>query len=179
VEDLELVEAFLNTVDERTFRRHGAAHQGGEQLRGQRALDDWLTAHDLPRGLDLDAAIRLRTALRKSLTGEGTTETFPLRLTFPVGTGPSLTAGKGPTLTAEDRIVLTVAQAVATGSWARVKLCAAPDCRWAFHDTSKSGAGRWCAMNVCGNRAKTRAYRRRHPQLPSPSASTHSIDDAD
>lgn len=172
MEDLELVTAFLNTVDERTFRRHGETHAGGEQLGGQPALDDWLTAHDLPPGAGLAAAIRLRTALRKSLTGEGTTETFPLRLAF--------TPGAGLTLTAEDRIVETVAHAVATGSWARVKLCAAQDCRWAFYDTSKSGAGRWCSMNVCGNRAKTRAYRRRHlDQSASPSASTHSIDDAD
>ncbi|MFI5842134.1 CGNR zinc finger domain-containing protein [Catenuloplanes sp. NPDC051500] len=172
MEDLELLEAFLNTVDERTFRRHGATHEGGEQLRDQRALDDWLTAHGLSRGLDLEAALRLRTALRKSLTGEGTAETFPLRLAY--------TPGTGLTLTAEDRIVLTVAHTVATGSWARVKLCAAPDCRWAFYDTSKSGAGRWCSMTVCGNRAKTRAYRRRHlDQSPSPSASTHSIDAAD
>lgn len=156
MENLELVTAFLNTVDERTFRRHGATHTGGEQLAGQPALDDWLTAHGLPAGVDLAAAIRLRTALRQSLTGEGTADTFPLRLAF--------ASGRGLTLTAGDRIVEIVAHAVATGSWARVKLCAAPDCRWAFYDMSKSGAGRWCSMTVCGNRAKTKAYRTRHDQ---------------
>ncbi|MFD9698271.1 CGNR zinc finger domain-containing protein [Lentzea sp. NPDC059081] len=42
-------------------------------------------------------------------------------------------------------------------------MCAAPDCRWAFYDVSRNGRGRWCAMEICGNRQKTRAYReRRH-----------------
>ncbi|WP_232323426.1 CGNR zinc finger domain-containing protein [Catenuloplanes japonicus] len=172
MDDLRLVEEFLNTVDERTFRRHGETHAGGESLGGQQALDDWLADHGLPRGTGLEEAITLRTALRKVLSGEGTTESFPLRLRF--------TPGRGLGLTAQDRIVEIVAHAVATGSWARVKLCAAQDCRWAFYDTSKSGGGRWCAMNVCGNRAKTRAYRRRHTDgQPSPAVSTHIIDVAD
>jgi predicted RNA-binding Zn ribbon-like protein len=31
----------------------------------------------------------------------------------------------------------------------------------AFHDTSKNQSRQWCSMRVCGNRQKTRAYRRR------------------
>jgi predicted RNA-binding Zn ribbon-like protein len=62
-----------------------------------------------------------------------------------------------------DAIVETVANSVAKGDWPRVKLCAAPDCRWAFYDVSRNGRGRWCAMEICGNRQKTRTYReRRH-----------------
>lgn len=58
-------------------------------------------------------------------------------------------------------ISAAVALAHAAGSWKRLKICAAPDCRWVFYDTSRSGAARWCSMRVCGNRDKTRAYRQR------------------
>jgi len=47
----------------------------------------------------------------------------------------------------------------ATNEWSRVKVCAAPDCRWAFVDTSRNGSRRWCDMANCGNRSKTRAWR--------------------
>jgi predicted RNA-binding Zn ribbon-like protein len=60
-----------------------------------------------------------------------------------------------------DLIAETVAVTVADGSWNRLKLCSAEDCRWAFYDTSRNGGGRWCRMEVCSNRNKTRAYRRR------------------
>jgi predicted RNA-binding Zn ribbon-like protein len=60
-----------------------------------------------------------------------------------------------------DVIVETVATSVAGGGWSRLKLCSAEDCRWAFYDTSRNGGGRWCSMEACGNRNKTRAYRRR------------------
>jgi predicted RNA-binding Zn ribbon-like protein len=60
-----------------------------------------------------------------------------------------------------DVIVETVAASVAGGNWSRLKLCSSADCRWAFYDTSRTGGGRWCSMEACGNRNKTRAYRSR------------------
>lgn len=82
----------------------------------------------------------------------------------PDGTPVLVPAGHGiPAALAA--IAATAALAQAAGTWHRLKICAAPDCRWAFNDTSRSGAARWCSMRVCGNRAKTRAYRqRRHEQ---------------
>jgi predicted RNA-binding Zn ribbon-like protein len=47
----------------------------------------------------------------------------------------------------------------ATDEWSRVKVCAAPDCRWAFVDTSRNRSRRWCDMSDCGNRAKARTWR--------------------
>ena len=35
-------------------------------------------------------------------------------------------------------------------------------CRWAFYDYSRNRSASWCSMQLCGNRTKTRAYRRRH-----------------
>jgi len=44
----------------------------------------------------------------------------------------------------------------------RVKLCADPTCRGLFVDLSRPGKRRWCSMNFCGNRAKSRTFARRH-----------------
>jgi predicted RNA-binding Zn ribbon-like protein len=167
VADLTLVEQFLNTLDERTFRWHGRQRVASDQLTSVEALSTWLEAHDLlTEGQqlgpsELAAAITLRTALREALTGgaQAALDDFPLRLTPDASGRLKLTAVGGvPGL---DPIVETVATSVAGGGWSRLKLCAATDCRWAFYDTSRNGGGRWCTMEACGNRNKTRAYRRR------------------
>jgi len=173
VAGLQLIEEFLNTVDERTFVRNGERHVAGERLTSPQALADWLAAHDLavtampPSAADLAATIDLRTALRRSLTGETDAETalarYPLRLVPDASAGLRLTTASGrPWL---DAIVETVAENTARDEWKRIKLCAATDCRWAFHDTSRNGRGRWCDMEVCGNRHKTRTYRERRRQV--------------
>ena len=164
---LQLIEEFLNTVDERTFSRHGQNHVAGDRLTSPQALADWLTAHDLAsgplRGADLTATKHLRTALRQALTdGTPALEAYPLRLaTDPSGELRIAADSVRPWL---DTILKTVARSVARDDWRRLKLCAAPDCRWAFHDTSRNGQGRWCEMAVCGNRTKTRTYRERQHQ---------------
>jgi predicted RNA-binding Zn ribbon-like protein len=163
VDGLQLIEEFLNTVDERTFSRYGENHVAGDRLTSPAVLADWLAARDLvPAGTrlqpaDLTAAIRLRTALREAPSSA--LSDYPLRLVPDDAGGLRLAGGSGrPWL---DHIVETVAESAARGDWKRIKLCAAPDCRWAFHDTSRNGRGRWCSMDVCGNRTKTRTYRER------------------
>jgi predicted RNA-binding Zn ribbon-like protein len=114
----------------------------------------------------LTAAISLRGAVRESLIG-GTDSThiaqtlaaFPLRLT--PDSSDRLRLAAVTDVPGLDVIVEAIATSVAEGRWSRLKLCASPDCRWAFYDTSRSGGGRWCSMEVCGNRHKTRAYRQR------------------
>lgn len=175
--DLELVARFLNTLDMRTFSRHGAAHIARDELASVDGLSTWLAEHELPGAADLpdgalDTAVALRTALRAALEAraeegaeDGSVETaallarFPLRLVPEPAGGLRLAAGTG--VAGLDALLETVAVAVAGGRWSRVKLCAAPDCRWAFADTSRSGGGRWCSMEICGNRHKTRTYRQR------------------
>ncbi|HEY0534746.1 MAG TPA: CGNR zinc finger domain-containing protein [Actinoplanes sp.] len=168
-----VVEQFLNTVDERIFSWHGQKHVASDKLTSVEALSAWLEARALVaagqelRPSDLTAAVALRAALREALTdgtnGAKATQAlagFPLRLAPDPTGGLRLTATSGvPGL---DMIVETVAASVAGGGWNRLKLCSAADCRWAFYDTSRNGGGRWCSMEVCGNRNKTRAYRRRH-----------------
>jgi predicted RNA-binding Zn ribbon-like protein len=172
VADLNLVEQFLNTVDERTFSAHGHKHVPSDGLTSVEALASWLKGHGLltpEQELSpshLAAAVTLRAALREALTG-GADEAqaaqalarFPLRLAPDSAGRLRMAADSG--VAGLDVIVETVAASVAGGSWSRLKLCASEDCRWAFYDTSRSGGGRWCSMEACGNRHKTRAYRRR------------------
>jgi predicted RNA-binding Zn ribbon-like protein len=61
-------------------------------------------------------------------------------------------------------ILAIVYQSMADGTWSRLKACRSDTCQWAFYDTSKNRSAHWCTMAVCGNRAKARAYRRRHTQ---------------
>jgi predicted RNA-binding Zn ribbon-like protein len=49
----------------------------------------------------------------------------------------------------------------------RVRECAAGDCALLFVDASRPGRRRWCASEACGNRARTKAYRRRRRQQPT------------
>ena len=59
------------------------------------------------------------------------------------------------------RLLAAVADIQCAGTWDRLKACAAEDCQWAFYDSSRNHSRTWCSMEVCGNRAKTRAYRAR------------------
>jgi predicted RNA-binding Zn ribbon-like protein len=53
-----------------------------------------------------------------------------------------------------------VHEAQLTGEWPRLKGCR--QCEYAFFDRSKNCSAAWCAMSICGNRAKNRAHYRRH-----------------
>ena len=167
--DLDLIEQFLNTLDERTFSRHGENHLNTDELTSVDALSTWLGSRGLDgpdRDLgpaDLDKVRSLRAGLRDALTDSERAARVLADFTFRLVPGANgrlrLSAASGvPGL---DVILETVATSVAAGRWHRLKLCASTDCRWAFHDTSRSGGGRWCSMEVCGNRHKTRAYRQR------------------
>ena len=169
-EPLRLVQLFVNTASV-------VEHQV-EWLPAPAALETWLAEHDpqavgKPSQDDLERALALREALRALLrhdnTGEETTaaarvvneaaaraglilaldETGELRLDV-------RGAGVGGAL---GRIVAVAYGAMLDGSWTRLKVCR--KCCWAFYDPSKNRSGTWCSMQICGNRAKTRAYRQR------------------
>jgi predicted RNA-binding Zn ribbon-like protein len=59
------------------------------------------------------------------------------------------------------RIAAIVLDAVAAGTWSRLKACPEDDCNYAFYDRSKNRSRTWCAMARCGSRAKMRSYRAR------------------
>jgi predicted RNA-binding Zn ribbon-like protein len=55
-------------------------------------------------------------------------------------------------------------EAQLTGQWSRMKACR--QCEYAFFDRSKNRSAAWCAMSICGNRTKNRAYYRRRRTAP-------------
>jgi predicted RNA-binding Zn ribbon-like protein len=59
------------------------------------------------------------------------------------------------------RVLASAHAAMLDGTWRRLKVCRNSGCGWAYYDRSKNVSGAWCAMEICGNRRKTRAYRRR------------------
>lgn len=59
------------------------------------------------------------------------------------------------------QLLAVVVQAVADGTWSRLKVCREQECQWAFYDRSRNRSSQWCVMAVCGNRNKARTYRAR------------------
>lgn len=53
----------------------------------------------------------------------------------------------------------------------RISVCSGPDCGWMYVDRSRNGLRRWCRMETCGTREKSRRRRerkrRRRPLTPS------------
>jgi predicted RNA-binding Zn ribbon-like protein len=170
--ELELPLAFVNTLDvEDALDRFGSPA----------ALRSWL----VDRGLvgpetrvtrrELGLAIELRDALRRTfLTHSGidpstpelaavnrVLDRFPVSVRVDATGAPHVEPRGAGVVGALGRVVSDMSAAQARGTWDRLKLCPAEDCLWAFFDASKNRSRRWCSMNVCGNRTKTREYRRR------------------
>lgn len=145
------MQLFVNSVD----LEHGA---------------DWLPDWLAERGAadSLDRARRLREALRALLVANGggaldagaveVVDREAARLSIRLGPDgrPRVDAADGDPL---DRVVAVSVEAMLDGSWPRLKACR--NCRWAFYDYSRNRSATWCSMQLCGNRTKTRAYRRR------------------
>ncbi|MFF2515498.1 CGNR zinc finger domain-containing protein [Streptomyces sp. NPDC058086] len=81
----------------------------------------------------------------------------PLHVTVDEHDGSARLVPAAASLTS--RVAAALAEALAEGTWLRLKACEAPTCHWAYYDRSPAGRGRWCSMSVCGARAKMRRYR--------------------
>lgn len=163
---------FLNSLDERSFGDHRPA----DELADPAALGRWLVGHGLARTPDCGSrehalALRLRAALRESAAGSAgepphsvweAPDELALRAGRDAGGRLTLRAAGDGVPGALAGLLAAAVTAAADGSWSRVKTCAAPDCRWIFYDGAKPRNGRWCSTEGCGNRWKTRSYRRRH-----------------
>jgi predicted RNA-binding Zn ribbon-like protein len=172
--DLERVRAFVNTAD---------LEAGGDALTSAASLASWLSEQDLASPAarcgtaDLKRALALREALRTILlshsgdcadldqairTLDDIAARAKLRLRFD-SHGDTVLEPQAPGVDgALGRLLAIVHEAIARGTWSRLKACRDPACAWAFYDHTKNRSGTWCDMQVCGNRAKARAYRQRH-----------------
>jgi predicted RNA-binding Zn ribbon-like protein len=142
-------------------------------------LATWLKRYGLggpdvrPDELDLADAVALREALRAVLrenngappdpearrTMEHIARDCPLVVAFDdegrLGLRPVLPDVRG----ALARVLALAADAVADGSWQRLKTCKEHRCEWIFYDRSRNRSSRWCSMTGCGTRAKMQTYR--------------------
>jgi predicted RNA-binding Zn ribbon-like protein len=84
-----------------------------------------------------------------------------LRVEFGEDGGAALVSKSTGVVHGLGHLLAIIFQSMQDGTWARVKICRADDCRWAYYDRSKNASGAWCSMSDCGNRAKARAYRAR------------------
>lgn len=171
--NIDLILDFVNTLDLRPY---------SETLDSPRALGSWLEERGLlapgarVTHADLEETKRVREALRDLLADQNELEVdvpkagaelddaicrAKLALRF-VDCEMRLQPGVGGVRGAVGRILAEVSEAMAEGTWSRMKACRAEDCRWAFLDTAKNRSRAWCSMRSCGNRAKVQAYRERH-----------------
>lgn len=175
--DAVLVQDFTNTRDLRTFIPRGHVHRDGtrDDLGSPEALRAWLTdrgllpeggavtASDHTRVLDLRAT--LRAALDRSRQEDRSHDqapfAVPLQVEIDLRHGPRLRSADDGVDRAITQICAAALRTALTGEWWRLRACAADDCHWVFYDQSRPGRGRYCAPDTCGNRVKTRAYRRR------------------
>ena len=157
-EPLELVQAFVNTVD----REHGPDLF---DLPGDLAA--WAVRRGLALPDDLEAARDVREALRALLwenNGASSAEGRSPAEVLDAAASSLRPRFSPPRLEGADAVAAVLSAtflAMADGSWARLKACPGHRCGWAFYDRSANGSATWCSMRICGNRAKTRAYYQR------------------
>jgi predicted RNA-binding Zn ribbon-like protein len=173
-DDIELVSSFVNTLEKKTTQ------PDEESLDSPEALRSWMDAQGIPAGdrlgqKDLKQAIEFREAMRLLLlsnNGADLDAGVLRRLRQAADAGLIRVEieddGQAYPRPAEvgvsaliARLLAAVSDIQCAGTWERLKACAADDCQWAFYDTSRNRSRTWCSMEVCGNRAKTRAYRAR------------------
>lgn len=58
-------------------------------------------------------------------------------------------------------VAQATADLLATADFTFIKQCESEDCVFWFFDRTKSHQRRWCSMEICGNRHKVAAYRKR------------------
>jgi len=171
---LALVQAFVNTAAEEGQHRWEAFADPGS-LRYWLVRNGLLDEEEAIGETDVAWAREVRSGLHSLLaannggevdpgaleTLNGAAERAALVIRFGPDGRAALETGAGGVEGALGRILEAVCAGMEEGAWERLKTCANGRCGWAFYDRSRNRSGRWCSMDVCGNRAKTRAYRRR------------------
>jgi predicted RNA-binding Zn ribbon-like protein len=170
--ELELVRQFVNTLD---------VEEGTDELDGPHSLLGWLSGVGLiddeaiADEEDLKRALALREGIRSLLlanNGEGiepadlreldrVAGSVNLRVRFDEDAVATLGPASSGVSAALGHILAAVVRATDEGIWGRLKICSNDACQWAFYDRSRNRSGKWCTMEVCGNRMKARAFRQR------------------
>ena len=63
-------------------------------------------------------------------------------------------------------VVWSAAALLTSAEAERLRVCGGPDCGWMYVDRSRNGLRRWCQMETCGTREKSRRRQRRSSTRP-------------
>jgi predicted RNA-binding Zn ribbon-like protein len=85
-----------------------------------------------------------------------------LRVRFLAPGASELTSAASGVQAVVDQTIAILHNALADGSWSRVRLCALDLCHSAFYDATRSRTQRWHSYAMCGNRTNVAAYRAAH-----------------
>ena len=175
---LELLQRFINTYNHdfpREWDRLGTPEKARAWLREKRlvAPGDRISQADATRLRELREAIRTLAIANQRGRPEPAATDVLLEATHGALLRVALDdAGRTvlePTRPGVDGAAATLLailhEAQLTGHWSRLKGCR--QCGYAFFDRSKNRSAAWCAMSICGNRTKNRAYYRRRRASPT------------
>jgi predicted RNA-binding Zn ribbon-like protein len=168
--ELGLVQRFVNTAD---------LDAGTDRLADEQGLEGWLAEAGFAAAVgpgDRERVVAFREGVRALLLANHGGAPDPAAIAaldraagdapIVVAFDPKGAATLAPSKPGVDGALATllaiVARAQAEGTWPRLKACPNDRCHWAFYDRSRNRSRTWCAMSVCGNRAKARSYRARH-----------------
>jgi predicted RNA-binding Zn ribbon-like protein len=171
---LGLLQRFVNSYSHdfpRDWDRIGTPERAERWLRQKRlvAPGDRISEADVARLGELREAIRaLAIANRGDRPAAAATDavrraagTARLRVAIDGAGRTALEPESGGVDGAVATLLGILHEAQLSGEWPRLKACR--HCGYAFYDRSKNRSAAWCAMSICGNRTKNRAYyRRRH-----------------
>jgi predicted RNA-binding Zn ribbon-like protein len=165
-DDLRLLQEFVNSND---------ILAGRDALGSPAELASWLSDHRL---LPAEAsasddeyrhALEIREAVRMFLSRDlGRPSDHEIKLLDDVGRQGKLRWAFEPdgsialeamntgVAGALATILAPLLTAALTGTLQRLKTCR--NCRWVFYDYSKNRSATWCAMRLCGSRAKAKRY---------------------
>lgn len=169
---LELLQRFVNSYNHdlpREWDRIGTASKARKWLREKELIapGDRVSGADAARLRELREAIRaLAVANQGAPADAGALEVIraaaaaaPLRVELDDGGSTTLETAASGVDGAVATLLGILHEAQLTGHWLRMKGCR--QCGYAFFDRSKNRSAAWCAMSICGNRTKNRAYYRR------------------
>jgi predicted RNA-binding Zn ribbon-like protein len=173
---LELLQRFINSYNHelpREWDRIGTRESALSWLRQKRLVGqgDRISEADAARLRELREAIRA-LAIANQGDQPGAAATAVLRKAagaarLRVSIDDAGRTALAPEPRGVDGAVATLLgilhEAQLTGQWQRLKGCR--QCGYAFFDRSKNRSATWCAMSICGNRTKNRAYYRRRRAL--------------
>jgi len=168
---LELLQRFVNSYNHdfpRDWDRIGTPEKAEAWLKEKRlvAPGDRISDAGVARLIEMREAIRALSIANRGGSPEAAADVIQglsggaqLRVAVDETGRTALEPARGGV----DGVVATLLgilhEAQLTGEWSRMKACR--HCEYAFFDRSKNRSAAWCAMSICGNRTKNRAYYRR------------------